>query len=260
MDEFVEFKGKLGLYKIIETEDQTKTLWSEFFNEACHNLSGAYQETLYNYIQGCNINEQINQDIDVHVFDVGFGPGLGLTAYVDAIKKMTVTQGKKRTYTSIELDEDLFLWSIKNNFPEYVFSKKDNYYSSIFNLGSDNQLQVTIFIGDGRLTMPYANKQKILPKFTAIFQDAFSPKKNPSLWTVEWFECLKQLSTNEVFLSTYSASVSVRKSMIKAGWKIKSEKGFGQKRTMTKARLIGESDPGLSADLARSPTLELHDL
>lgn len=55
----MDFDGKLGKYKIIETLDQTKTLWSEYFNEAFHNLFGAYEETLYNYINGCHIKDQL---------------------------------------------------------------------------------------------------------------------------------------------------------------------------------------------------------
>lgn len=256
----MEFTGKLGKYKIIETEDQTKTLWSEYFDEACHNLSGAYNETLYNYIQGCHLPEQMNTDKNICVLDVGFGLGLGLRAFMDEIKKHEFTVPVSHRYVSMELDEDLFLWSIKNNFPEYTFLKIDNYYNGEFKISPSSTLEIQVFIGDGRVTIPEAFKQNLLPKFTAIFQDAFSPKKNPTLWTVEWFGTLKNISDQEVFMSTYSASVSIRKSMVKAGWKITSAKGFGQKRTMTKARLIGETGETLAAELSRSPTLELHDI
>lgn len=255
----MEFTGKLGKYKIIETEDQTKTLWSEFFDEACHNLSGAYNETVFNYIQGCFIPEQIASAINVKILDVGFGLGIGLLAFMDEIKKHVYQEKRSFTYVSIELDEDLFLWSVKSNFPEYSFTKLDNYYYGVFNLGPHSSLSVMIFIGDGRMTIPRAYDLKLLPEFTAIFQDAFSPKKNPVLWTVEWFSTLKAISNSEVYLSTYSASVSIRKSMIAAGWKIKSKTGFGRKKTMTLARLTGETEPLLSAELSRSPALELHD-
>lgn len=253
----MDFTGKLGKYKIIETEDQTKTLWSEFFNEACHNLSGAYDETVYNYILGSHVDEQLKARQDVHVLDVGFGVGIGLKAFIDEINKHEDHQ--QLSYTSIELDEDLFLWSAKETFPEFQFHKLDNTYVYKLNLKSDSHLLITIFIGDGRVTLPEAFHKGLLPKFTAIFQDAFSPKRNPMLWTVEWFDTLRIMSHPEVYMSTYSASESVRKSMITASWKLKNQKGFGQKRTMTKARLIGVTDESVAADLSRSPTLELRD-
>lgn len=256
----MEFNGKLGKYKVIMTEDQTKTLWSEYFDEACHNLSGAISETIYNYIQGCFIPEQITSGKNIHVLDVGFGLGLGLRAYIDEMKKVADKLPKDFSYTSIELDEDLFLWSVKNNFPEFIFTKVDNSYQGLLKITPTSTLSVQVFIGDGRITIPHALKLNLLPKFTAIFQDAFSPKKNPALWTVEWFTTLINSSDPEVYMSTYSASVSIRKSMVAAGWKISNAKGFGTKRTMTKARLIGETDIILAAELSRSPTLELHDI
>lgn len=250
----MEFTGKLGKYKIIETEDQTKTLWSEFFNEACHNLSGAYDETVYNYILGSHVDEQLKARQNVHVLDVGFGVGIGLRAFIDEVKKHE-THGLEISYTSMELDEDLFLWSAKETFPDYQFIKQDHTYT--YQLGT--LLSITIYIGDGRKTLPEAFQKSLLPKFTAIFQDAFSPKRNPMLWTVEWFDDLRIMSDPSVYMSTYSASESVRKSMIKAGWKLKNQKGFGQKRTMTKARLLGVTDDSIAADLSRSPSLELRD-
>lgn len=260
MDGSVDFTGKLGKYKIIKTEDNTITLWSEFFNEACHNLSGAYEETIFNYIQGCHIPDQINSSSDIHVLDVGFGLGIGLLAFLDECKKAVISKEKKLSYTSMELDEDLFLWSIKTNFPNLDFQKIENFYRAELTFSPHSTLAITVYIGDGRQTLPQAFAQKQLPLFSAIFQDAFSPKKNPALWTVEWFECLKAMSAPEVYLSTYSSSVSIRKSMMAAGWKIENSKGFGQKRTMTKARLIGETDSLLSAELSRSKTLELRDI
>ena len=255
----MEFTGKLGKYKIIETEDQTKTVWSEYFNEACHNLVGAYAETIYNYILGCSIPDQLTSDKDVHVFDVGFGIGVGLTALIDEAKKQTLAENKKITYTSIELDEDLFLWSVQTNFPNENFKKIENYYTAEIKISSHIAINARIFIGDGRLTVPQAAQSGRLPKFTAIFQDAFSPGRNPALWTVEWFGNLKEISDPEVYMSTYSSSVSIRKSMIVSGWIIENAKGFGAKRTMTKARLHGEISPALAAELSRSPALELRD-
>ncbi len=256
----MEFNGKLGKYKIIVTEDNTQTLWSEYFDEACHNLSGAYNETLHNYISGCHIPEQLSTVKDTHVLDVGFGLGIGLLALLDECRKHNLLPTKKITYTSIELDEELFLWSIKTTFPETEFVKNANHYLAKIPLQSGISLAVTVYIGDGRKTLKEALNAQALPKFTAIFQDAFSPKKSPTLWTMEWFTDLVAMSDPSVHLSTYSSSVSIRKTLISTGWKLENAKGFGQKKTMTKARLIGETDPLLSAELSRSKALELKDV
>ena len=256
-----EFKGNLGNYKIIKTEDNTETVWSEFFDEACHNLSGAYDETIHNYIQGCNIDKRFTQNNDFTILDVGFGVGIGLKAVIDQLElnpnfKNTVT------YYSIEMDQALLDWSLKTTLPflnleqglNSTRTEKVNFY-----FGQYKNIDIKIFIGDGRSTLPLAfSNQQILP-IHAIFQDAFSPKKNPSLWTVEWFSFLKCISHPTVLLSTYSASVSIRKSLLAAEWNIENTKGFKTKKTMTKANLQNPTALELIEQLDRSPALELHD-
>lgn len=255
------FKGKLGNYKIIKTEDNTETIWSEYFDEACHNLSGAYQETIHNYILGCNIPALIDQEKSFSVLDVGFGVGVGLLALIDQLKLYNDFK-KQATYYSIELDEELLLWSLKTTLPSLVLTKeeiksKDDHL--IFYKGQWSHLDIYIFIGDGRQTLPTAFKMNLLKPLNAIFQDAFSPKKNPTLWSVEWFNFLKEISNQNVLMSTYSSSISIRKSLITAGWAIENATGFALKRSMTKANLMGKTSEDLLLQLSRSPSIEIRD-
>lgn len=263
----MNFTGKLGHYKIIQTDDDTQTVWSEYFDEACHNLSGAYAETIHNYIEGCKIVEQINQEESVHVLDVGFGMGVGLRALMNCLGQSNRDSHLNISYTSIELDPDFFLWTIKNYFQDIHFSNEINSSGDLVYRGEKNfiinkgelKLTISIFIGDGRKTLYNAFLHKQLPLFTAIFQDPFSPKKNPTLWTLEWFVFLKETSKKDVLMSTYSASISVRKTMLKAGWEIENSVGFGQKKSMTKANLVHKTSEKLLVELNKSPTLELRD-
>lgn len=248
-----EFKGNLGNYRIIKTEDNSETIWSEFFDENCHNISGAIAETIYNYIEGCEVIKQLETFQPLSVFDVGFGPGIGLKILNDSID-----QSKTVNYYSVEIDEVLVEWALKNTFNEipYQVIARDNLKYYQFQIGN---IYAIIFIGDARSTIPRAQKEKLISPLHAVFQDPFSPKKNPSLWTVEWFQLIKELSHPKVIMSTYSSSISIRKSMVKAGFTIINRKGFGQKRTMTKALLDGHTAVELLDQLNKSPILELHD-
>lgn len=59
-----------------------------------------------------------------------------------------------------------------------------------------------------------------------IFLDAFTPAKLPTLWTVEFFARLKDLSSPDGNITTYSNSAAVRNGMIEAGLFIgKTEQG-----------------------------------
>ena len=254
-----EFKGNLGLYKVIKTEDNSETLYSEFFDEACHNLSGAYDETIHNYINGCEIPDKLNQLNSLSIFDVGFGLGVGLKALIDTIHKSNRIPSDI-FYFSVELDESLFLWSVSNYFTSFIFEKFELSNLRGYKLKiEDINLTICVFIGDARLTVPKAVELDLVRPLNAIFQDAFSPKKNPTLWSVEWFTLLKSLSHKEVTLTTYSSSISIRKSLIVSGWEIENLKGFGQKRTMTRANLTGSTTSEIFDQLKRSPSLEIRD-
>jgi len=267
-----EFRGNLGNYKLIKTEDNTETVWSEYFDEACHNLSGAYEETIYNYINGCHIPDLLYQKDNMAVLDVGFGVGVGLKALIDQIQ-ISANPNSIVSYYSIELDEILLQWALKTTLPELMLERFEQiigtekliYFGGQFNgfskenNSNNKSLEVKIFVGDGRLTLPLASENGLIKKLDAIFQDAFSPKKNPALWSVEWFLFLKSLSFETVKLSTYSSSVSIRKSLLAAKWIIASDRGFAHKKSMTKAKLTGETSKELLLQMNRSPSIEIRD-
>lgn len=251
------FTGKLGKYKILPTEDNTQTVYSEYFDEACHNLSGAYAETVHNYIQGCSIPDLFSRNTDFSVLDVGFGVGIGLKALIDE-KAGHPDFSALVTYFSIELDEDFFLWSARETFPALLFKRKTQ-DSLIWFECAENNIRMLIFIGDGRISLPLAHQQGLFGKLDAIFQDPFSPKKNPTLWSVEWFSFLKEMAASDVRMSTYSSSISIRKSMLEAGWTIVNDRGFAMKRTMTKANLMEKTASELIDQLNRSPSKAIRD-
>lgn len=253
-----EFKGKLGNYKIIKTDDQSETVWSEYFDEACHNLSGAKEETYHNYILGCNLSDLFSSSKTLHILDVGFGIGMGLACLIEFIATNSY-HSHQVNYTSMELDDKFALWSLEKFLPDINLVEIST-DGLTFLSGNYKNICIKIFLGDGRLTLPLAFNINIISNFNAIFQDPFSPKKNPTLWTVEWFLFLKHSSVASVKLATYSASVSIRKSLVGAGWIIENHKGFGSKKSMTRATLSGSIDTILLDQLARSPAVELHDL
>ena len=69
----MSFKGKLGNYEVVPTQDGSTTLYSQYFGEACHSTSGATIETISHYVQGTKLLDQDNPQ----VLEIGFGTGLG---------------------------------------------------------------------------------------------------------------------------------------------------------------------------------------
>ncbi len=255
------FSGSLGQYKIVKTKDQSHTLFSEAFNEACHSLDGAWDETLFNYLEGCGIPEKFEKITSrpLSILEVGFGLGVGLQVVCDFYEKKPL--GKSFIFTSLEIDKGLVKWAI-DHWPLSLPPIKGSFHKSEqldYFRGHCGRGEFLILIGDARETLKKASELNMVPSLDAIFQDPFSPKRNPLLWTVQWFEELKKVSSKEVTLSTYSSSTSVRKSLQAAGWSMKNAPGFSSKRTSTRAFLKGPSDTDLLDKLERAPISPLRD-
>ena len=240
----------------VATEDGSLTLFSEEFQEACHSTTGAIQETLLHYIQGCQIEAKRNEKQHLTILEVGFGLGIGFLTTFEILNQ----HQKKWNFISLEIDPHLLEW-FRLQHLEHPFLKhliwKDFQGGKMLEALSDSG-KLTILCGDARRTLPiYVENHPT--KWDAVYQDAFSPKKNPALWTRQWFELLKDHSQQDVLLSTYSASSSIRKSLLEAGWSLKKGEKFGPKRTSTRAALQGESDPDILLQLSRSPVSALTD-
>lgn len=240
----------------VETSDGSRTLFSEAFQEACHSTSGAREETQLHYVKGCQIQTKLQEHQRLSILEVGFGLGIGFLETFETLKN----QKQPWSFLSLELDRDLLEWFRLENL-EHPFLRhlKWTPCGSFSLLEATSELvSLRILCGDARQTLSeYAKLNNI--KWNAVYQDAFSPKRNPVLWTKEWFDLLKTYSHPEVTLSTYSASTSIRKSLLAAGWVLHKGEKFGPKRTSTRATLSGTSDPDILLHLERSPVSALTD-
>lgn len=252
------FSGNLGEYKFIHTADDSKTLWSSFYDETFHNTSGALQETFYTYLEATKANRFLNFQaknfLPFSILEVGFGMGLGYFALDQFIKLHLSKKTPKEAanlnlrFVSFEIDHQMLehIVQLKMYSTEilptldiwdYLKGKHYQIKKEILIDGIVINFEGIILIGDGRVELKSKDYLKNHHPFHAIFQDAFSPKKNPDLWTVEWFFLLKHLADENVLLSTYSSSTSIRKSLLEAQWILYNQKGFGHKKAMTIASL-----------------------
>ena len=90
---------------------------------------------------------------------------------------------------------------------------------------------------EGRWTLKRGDARQQLPPgpFEVIFHDPYSPANNPELWTVEWFELLKQRAAERAVLATYSAATATRVSMLLAGWYVGAGASTGTRGETTLA-------------------------
>jgi queuine tRNA-ribosyltransferase len=68
-----------------------------------------------------------------------------------------------------------------------------------------------------------------------IFWDPFSPRANPSLWTIAAFAAARAVAGPRCTLWTYSASTATRVALLLAGWAVGVGDAIGDKRQTTAA-------------------------
>ncbi len=238
-------------HTLTQTEDGSYSLFSEAFQEGCHSLSGARKETELHYLEGCRILEKLRALSSVSILEVGFGSGLGFELTRDLMEK----EKGKMHFVSLEIDPELTQWSFERL---GLQPQKEKFHSGSLWSASGKNFSLQVLVGNARTLLPKFLNVYSHP-FHAIYQDAFSPKKNPVLWSSEWFTLLKNFSSPDVILSTYSASNSIRKSLTMAGWFVKKGESFGPKRASTRADLLGVSDQEILDQMERSPAVAIMD-
>lgn len=273
MTKFDPIKGSLGSYQVIETLDGSTTLFSEAYQEACHSDQGAYEETLFNYVKGNKVSirfSELDKGEVFSIFEVGFATGLGLKVTLESLLKDSLKEETKNNnhraaslrFVSTEIDRELTLFTLNKLKEDGIISSFHEHKEGLnfFTCPLIDILgELIVLVGNARETVPLWRESQNFKKVDAIYQDAFSPKRNPELWTTEWFQELALISHEHSTLTTYSATKAVWKAMMASDWKVKAVKGFKNKKLSTRAYRQGESATDVLDWCERSPTPALSD-
>ena len=194
----------------VKTKDGTLTLKSEKYNECYHSSEGAFIETYYKHVKPAFDFVNFLGLKEVKILDICFG--LGYNTFVSLLYR---PKDVKLKIFSPELDLNL-IKSLKNfNYPEEFQKIKHIINSLIDNLYyKDEFVEIEIAISDAR---DYIKKLKDI---NIVYQDAFSPKVNKELWTIEYFKDLKKVLNKNNIITTYSVATPVRCAFYKLGFNL----------------------------------------
>ena len=208
--------------RIVKSSDGSFTAYNEQFDECYHNIKdGALKESLKKHVEPAF--ENVKKD-NVKILDICFGLGYNSLATIYYIKKMALDC--KLEILSPEIDENLI-----KNLKEFEYPKEFKFLKNIINSISekyyyeDENIKIKIFIGDARKIV-----RKIEKKIDIVYQDPFSPKKNPHLWTVEYFKDIAKLLDKDGIITTYSIASPVRFALAEAGFRVYEKETNGVKK------------------------------
>ena len=221
------------------TDDGSATFFSEEFQQAFHNLSGARQEALEKYVLPSHLPSLATQRDELHLLDVCFGLGYNSAVALDRIWQLNpncrvILYALER---SPEVPRQAFeegLWG------DWSF---ETLWGTWLDEGYVNSDRFTAYFhwGDARQTISNVPAGWA----DAVFYDPFSPSSCPQLWTVELFQQVARCMKPSGRLATYSCAVAVRAGMLAAGLYVGSTPPVGRPGPGTVAALTPDNLPDL---------------
>ncbi len=209
-----------ALHSITLSDDGSYTAYSKEYGEHYHSTKdGALKESLFKHvIPAFSI---VQEQKELNILDICFGLGFNTlaTIYYHKINKLKI----KLNIYSPELDgvlvDALESFSYPEEFREIQEIITELSKNKIY---QDETLFIELCIGDAREYVRQFHK-----KFDIVYQDAFSPKANPILWTLEYFADIKEAMKTKGILTTYSTALATRLALYENGFHIYLYKAQG---------------------------------
>jgi len=232
--------SQLNLGVAVVTGDGSVSIAHPGHGEAYHSKAGAQFESRALYIDQSGIIADFESSPkgSVTVLDVGFG--LGYTAFTTIDAWLECNAANDLAILSLEILPELLEVTAagkgewQHKWPQHwlEWSMKmervsdDLWLLKVPHTATNKIAYLYVAIGDAldlSWTKHLANG--LVAKFDYLWQDPFSPKSNPEMWTVPWLAALKEQSKTDAKMLTYSVARLVKDNLQAAGWRYQMLKG-----------------------------------
>ncbi len=244
---------RAGDYQLVQLANGEKTLFSAGYGEKMHPGLGPQAEAELLYVRQLKIRERLETHRgEFVIWDVG----LGAAANAIAVLRATPEIACELRLVSFDNTREPLAFAQKNSSAlGYVAGYEDQIAGLLHNQHAEfenGKLKVKweFHLGDfpnllcsSRRQEAHSAKSEIgnrkseIPAPHAIFYDAFSPAKNPAMWTLPVFEDLFRALSPALpcALTTYSRSTLIRATLLLAGFFVGVGHATGMKEETTVA-------------------------
>ncbi|MEN9834476.1 MAG: hypothetical protein RL011_669 [Pseudomonadota bacterium] len=215
---------------VVATADGSYTLSHHEHGECYHTRAGALAEAHHLYVVASGVLEIWSREPKqaVSVLDVGLGLGYTALATLEAWAK--APHAGELALVSLEINPDLVPalasgaapW--QDNWPaeRLEFCRKlvqvDEVTWTSVSCHPTTGAIATWVIRIGDASNQAIPKSPILDGYSHVWQDPFSPGKNPIMWQAQWFERLREVVLPQCVMMTYSVAVPVRAALDASVW------------------------------------------
>ncbi|OAV73230.1 tRNA 5-methylaminomethyl-2-thiouridine biosynthesis bifunctional protein MnmC [Bacteroidales bacterium Barb6] len=204
------------------TADGSHTLFVPSLGEHYHSVNGALQESQHIFIQA-GLRQTGKQHI--RLLEIGFGTGLN--AFLTL--KEAETNALHIHYYTIELYPLEKSLTAALNYGEMIWQERkelfDALHEAAWNYPVDITPSFTLHKTEGD-----CNCLEFPSNIDLIYFDAFSPDKQPEMWSKELFDRLYTVASPAAVIVTYCAKGEVRRRMQATGFTVQRLPGPPGKR------------------------------
>jgi tRNA U34 5-methylaminomethyl-2-thiouridine-forming methyltransferase MnmC len=213
--------------QIITTGDGSHSLYNSELDETYHSRHGALQESRYVFIQqGLDLIDPLQQPI--RILEVGFGTGLNAVLANEYGEKYN----RKIEFTTLEtfpLDSAV---TEAINVEDTVGAGNSAFFSQLHLAECNSAIKINDTFIIEKLNTTVQDWPVRADYFDVIFYDAFGPRAQPEMWTLEIFQKLYNSMRKGGIFVTYCAKGQVRRDLTTVGFHTSRLPGPPGKREM----------------------------
>jgi tRNA U34 5-methylaminomethyl-2-thiouridine-forming methyltransferase MnmC len=223
-------------YQLVTLANGQCTLFSASYGEKMHPGLGPRAEADLLYVQQLHIRERLAKfSCEFVIWDVG----LGAAANAIAVLRATTHNPGRLRLVSFDNTAEPLEFALKNSAALGYLSGYEDQLSELLRTK-------TIAFSNGSLNVDWqfhlddfpawlSQGRRAVPPPHAIFYDAFSPAKNPAMWTLLGFQNLGRALDPQrpCALTTYSRSTLLRTTLLLAGFFVGAGHATGMKEETT---------------------------
>ena len=218
--------------ELVKTDDGSDTLFLPELGERYHSTFGAIQESHHVFVEAglrkCKQSQLI-------LFEVGFGTGLN--AYLTLIETLR-TQQIIRYITVEKYPLPPSIWEVLN-YPTLISEGSSDLFMKIHEADWNEEVKITDCFSILKLSSDLSDVDySTLPLLDLIYFDAFSPGKQPELWSTPVFRQISDHCSPAAKFVTYCAKGEVRRSLNEVGFTTERIPGPQGKREMLRGTKI----------------------
>lgn len=219
--------------QLVITADGSPTLYIEEWQEHYHSMHGAVQESQHVFIQS-GLIPCLQRNNSLHILEIGLGTGF------NALITLNEALNRKATihYYALEpfpVQSDLLQYFTAQHLA--LLEQGAEYFNALHQSAWEIPVELHPFFHLTKSTTP-VQQFTFSPVFDLIYFDAFSPRVQPEMWTVDVFQRLFAVLKPGGIIVTYCAKGEVRRTLLSCGFQVERLPGPPGKREMLRATKI----------------------